>query len=593
MKKKILLIAVLTALVLKASAGELILKRDIGTKALTSTIPPAIQTSKIREGAITTFPYIENFDANNISNDGWLISDPAITVLTSGSFNMQTGTLAGLAALSGTNYLISGFDTYASRNAWAFSPAITLSGGTTYHIYIYAYAKGYSGIKDEFKVTVGTNQTSSTQSTVIIDKTGASAVAISTWTRFEGTFTPTTTGTYNFGINHCTAVWDVNAVAFENFIVSENVYVEAPKVDIFSTGGLQSATKTTNNSVYLATGEPINYIVKLINASSFLWGFDASATPSSTTDSISTVTYSTEGTHKTTLNATGPGGNSIGNSTNFIIRPVDNVTSDIVYNFKSYDQSTTSFFTENNYVAGPNTYYKKFAEKYSIPTNTSVSISKIYLFLGAYNIATANQSKNITISILRADGIDGLPGSVVSTVTTTYASLLGTSIISANTTKTYTYSTPVTLTGSFYIAIDFSTITATSTTNYIGIVCTTPRKYKDASLYLYYNSAWVSSGTLIPNGQLSAYIAPKITFIPSLTTSIANSATSKMNVYIIDNKLHIQQAEIGNSVKIYSIAGENVYNTVLDADNSVLNISLKPGIYIVRVAEKTTKLIVK
>jgi len=272
---------------------------------------------------------------------------------------------------------------------------------------------------------------------------------------------------------------------------------------------------------------------------------------------------------------------------------VVNVTSDIVYNFKLYDQATTSYLTENNYIVGPNTYYKKMAEKYSLPANTSVSISKIYLFLGAYNIATANQSKNITISILKADGIGGLPGTVVNTVTTTYASLLGTATISSNTSKTYTYSTPVTVTGSFYIAIDFSTITTTSSTNYIGIVSTTPRKYKDASLYFYYNSAWISSGTLIPNGQLSAFIAPKITFTPTVTTSVGSWGNTNMSIYIAENKLHIQQVEIGSQVKIYNMAGNNVYNTVLDADNSVLPISLKPGMYIVKVADKVTKIIVK
>jgi hypothetical protein len=596
MQKRLFVIAVLTVLVYSANAGETILKEPesaVRPRAIKSTLPPAIQSAKVRAGAISTFPYIENFDVNDLTTDGWLISDPSITVLTSNSFNMQTGTLSGLPALSGSNYLISGYDTYASRNAWAFSPSISLTKGVTYHIYIYAYAKGYSGVKDEFKITVGTNQTSTTQTTVVIDKTGLNSVAISSWTKYEGIFTPTTTGNYNFGINHCTMALDVNSVAFENFVVSNSVYIEPPKVDIYSIGGLYSAIKTANNSVYFTAGEPINYIVKLANTSSFMWGFDATATPSSTTDSTSTVTYTTEGTHKATINAAGQGGNTIGTATHYMIRPVENVTSDIVYNFKSYDQLTTSYFTDNNYVVGPNSYYKKFAEKYSLPTNVSISISDIYLYLGAYNIASANQSNNVTISILKADGTGGLPGTVINTVTTTYANLFGTTTISSNTAKTYTFSTPVTVKGSFYIAIDFSTITTTNATNYIGIVSTTPRKYKDASFYLYYNSAWISSGLLIPNGQLSAYIAPKITFIPSIATSVESYATTKPTAYVVDNKLHIQQAEIGNSVQVFNIAGENVYSTVLNDNNSILPITLKTGMYIVKVADKVTKVFVK
>ena len=596
MNKRLCIIAVLTAFVYSVVAEKPILmgqKKDMKVQVITSTLPLAKQTVRASSEAISTFPYLENFDVNDITTDGWLISDPAITVLSSNSFNMQTGSLSGLAAMSGSNYLISGYDTYASRNAWAFSPKISLTKGVTYHIYIYAFGKGYNGVKDEFKVTVGTNQTAGNQSTVIIDKTGVNAVANSSWTKYEGTFTPATTGTYNFGINHCTIALDLNSVAFENFIVSDGVYIEPPKVDIYNTGGLQSTTKTANNSIYLASGEPINYFVKLMNATAFTWGFDAIANISSLSDSISTVTYSTDGVHKASINAAGPGGSSTGSVTHNLIRPIANVTSDIVYNFKSYDQLSTSYYTPNNYVVGPNAFYKKFAEKYTLPTNSCVSISQINMYLGAYNIAGSNSSKNVTISILKADGTDGLPGTVVNTITTTYASLFGTSTVSSNTFKIYTYSSPVTVTGSFYIAIDFSTITTTSNTDYIGIVCTAPRKYKDASFYLYYNSAWVSSGTLIPNGQLSAYIAPKITFLSSLTTSVENSTIDGLIVYMTDHNLHIQHAAIGNFVHVYNLAGDKVYGAMLDADNSVLPISLKSGMYIVRVGDKVAKIIVK
>ena len=124
-------------------------------------------------------------------------------------------------------------------------------------------------------------------------------------------------------------------------------------------------------------------------------------------------------------------------------------------------------------------------------------------------------------------------------------------------------------------------------------MCTTPRKYKDASLYLFYNNAWVSSGTLIPNGQLSAYIAPKITFTSTLTTSVENSTIEEFAVYMTDHNLHIQHALVGNLVSVYNLAGEDVYRTILGADNSVLPISLKSGIYIVKVGTKVTKIIVK
>jgi len=589
------LITILTSIVCSSVVGQTIFRenrKDTKAQTTESTLPSSSIPSVIAKvGAVSTFPYIENFDVDNVITDGWLISDPSLTVLTSNSFNMQTGTLSGLTALSGSSYLISGFDSYASRNAWAFSPAFSLTAGITYHIYIYAYAKGYNGTKDEFKVTVGTNQTEATQTTVIINKTGANAVAISAWTKYEGTFTPATSGTFYFGINHCTVALDVNAVAFENFVVSDKVYVEPPKVDIYTTGGLRSVTKTSTNSVYLMATEQINYVVKLANTTSFRWGFDAAATANSTSDSISTVSYSTERTHIATINAVGPGGNNIGTATYNVIRPVDNVTSDIVFNFKSYDQPTTSFFSDYNYTVGSNSYYKKIAEKYTVPNNSSVSISQIYLYVGAYNLASANLSKNVTISILKADGTNGLPGTVVITATTTFESLFGASIISSGTDKSYTLSTPVTVNGSFYVVIDFSAITPGSA-NYIGLVSTSPRKYKDASFYLFYNNAWVSSATLIPNGQLSAYIAPKITFLTSIKTPVETPSDDKLKVYMNNHKLYIEQAIAGNLITMFGLKGECVFSKVLDASDAVLPLALKSGVYLVKIGKTVNKVII-
>jgi hypothetical protein len=595
MRNRLLVVFMLTVIICTVAAQSLIAgdsKKDVKI-SLKTAIPSVKQPTIVKDGVAPTYPYFEYFDSDIINTDGWLISDPSLTVLTSNSFNMQTGTLAGLSALSGSNYLISGFDKYASRNAWAFSPAFSLTAGVTYHIYIYTYAKGYNGTKDEFKITVGTNQTAASQTTVIINKTGANAVAVSAWTRYEGTFTPASAGSYCFGINHCTAAMDVNAIAFENFVLSDKVYVEPPKVDIFTTGGLQSVTNVINNSVYLTSSEQIKYIVKLTNATSFKWGFDVSASASSTSDSISIVTYSTEGTHIATINAVGSGGSSVGTATHNIKRPQENVTSDLVFNFKSYDQPATIFFTDYNYLVGPNAYYKKMAEKYTLPNNSSVSISQIYLNLGAYNLSTANLSKNVIISILKADGANGLPGSVVTTATTTYENLFGATTISSSTSKSFTLATPVTVNGSFYIAIDFSTITTPGSSNYIGLVSTSSRKYNDASFYLFYNNAWVSSATLIPNGQLSAYIAPKITFLTPIRTPVENPSFDDLVVSVSDHKLYIHNAIAGNRVNVYNLVGDNIFSSILNANDAMLPITLKSGIYLVKVAQKVSKVIVR
>ena len=606
MKQKLLLIALMAAIIISATANLSInLRNKMNTNNLVATlktqgkskkghlsVSPINQrnsTAKVKAvGPINTFPYLENFDASDITTDGWLITDASTTA----DANMGVGTLSGLSALSGSSYLISGYDTPASRNAWAFSPAISLTAGVTYHIYVWAYASGYNGVNDEFKVTVGAGQTAAAQTTLIIDKTGANSAAIDTWTRLEGTYTPSANGDYNFAISHCTAQFDVNYVAFENFAVSDKEYIEAPIVSTHFAGGLCSASAVVNDSIYLAGDEPLYYIPSIIGATSFSWSFDTDATASSLTDTIPSVSYTTTALHVASLNATGPGGVTNKDASHYIVKPKANVTNDIVYNIKSYDSFANYQSSSTNsymYLAGPNgTDYKKIAEKFEIPDNTTVSLSQIYMYVGKYTLSTANKAKAFTIQILKADGTNGLPGTVVSTVTPTFSTVFGTAAISTATMKSYTYTTPVSITGSYYISLDFTNVGTPSATNFVGLYTTEMRSYPDCSLYAYYQSAWTPMYDLF--GELSAFIAPKITY--QAVTAVNNPSSTNFKAFVSGANLHIENATSGQSVTLYDLAGHIVYNQKLKAANEVLPISLKKGMYLVKAAEKTVKVIV-
>lgn len=606
MKQKLLVIAVMTAIILSASANLTIglrnksianplvatLKTQANSKKTQVIVPQFNQFStpaKVRAlDPISTFPYKENFDSTDIANDGWLITDASTTT----TIKMSSGSLSGLAALSGTKYLISGYDASASRNAWAFSPSMSLTAGVTYHVYVWAYAPGYNSVNDEFKVTVGTDQTAATQTTLVIDKTGTNSAAISDWTRLEGTYTPSTSGNYNFAICHCTVAMDVDAVAFENFAVSDNAYVEPPILQTYSKGGLWSATAVINDSIYLYGKQPISYVPQLLGATSFSWIFDADATASSTTDTIPTVTYTISGFHNATLSATGPGGTTIKDVNQFLIKPTASITSDIVYNIKSYDSFAdyqTSSTNANMYLAGPNTNYKKIAEKFEIPAGATVTLSQIYLYVGNYTLSSTNRAKTFTIQILKADGTGGLPGTVVSTVTPTYSTLFGTTAITTSTMKSYTYTTPVTITGSFYISLDFTNVGTPSATNHMGLLTTASRSYADCSLYAYYSSAWTSMSAVFGT-EISGFIAPKLAF--QTVTAVENPTVNDLNTYISNNTLYVQNATAGGKLMVFDLTGNLVLSHVLKTGNDVLPISLRKGIYLVKVGEKATKVMV-
>lgn len=604
MKQKLLLTAVLTAIILSASANLTVgLLNKVINPHLVSTIKiqgigkksqgnflqfnQLSTPAKVRAaGPISTFPYVENFDSTSIASDGWLITDASTTA----DANMTSGTLTGLTPLSGSSYLISGYDTPSPRNAWAFSPSVSLTAGVAYHVYVWAYAPGYNGVNDEFKVTVGTDQTSTTQTTVLIDKTGTNSESITDWTRFEGTYTPTTSGNFNFAISHCTAEVDVNYVAFENFAVSENVYIEAPIAQTYYNGGLYSASAVLGDSVYLCGKQSINYVSSLINADTFSWSFDADATASSTTDVIPSVSYATSGLHTATLTAIGQGGTTVKNISTNIIKPVALTTTDVVYNFKSYDAIENYVISTNNYVAGPNADYKKIAEKYELPSDATVSISQIYMYVGKYILSTANRAKAFTIQILKADGAGGLPGTVVSSVTPTFSTVLGTATISTSTLKTYTYTTPVSVTGSFYISLDFTNAGTPSASNSIGLLTTSMRSYADCTMYAYYNSVWTPESDTNLYGELSAFIAPKITF--QTITSVENPTATGLNAFVSGNNLHIQNATAGQNLTVYDLTGHILISEVLKTANDVISISLKKGMYLVKAGEKTAKVMV-
>lgn len=604
MKQKLLLTAVLTAIILSASANLTeSLQNKFANKNLVATLKTQGKSkksqvkvhqfnqlstpAKVRAvGPISTFPYVENFDSTSVTSDGWLITDASTTA----DANMGTGTLTGLPALTGSSYLISGYDTPNPRNAWAFSPSVSLTAGVAYHVYVWAYASGYSGVNDEFKVTVGTDQTAATQTTLLIDKTGTNSEAITEWTRFEGTYTPATSGNFNFAISHCTAEVDVNYVAFENFAVSDKAYVEAPIVQTYYNGGLYSAASVLGDSVYLCGKQTINYVSSLINADTFSWSFDADATASSTTDVIPSVSYATSGVHTATLTAVGQGGNTVKEITCNIIKPVALTTTDVVYNFKSYDAVENYAISTNNYLAGPNADYKKIAEKYELPADATVSISQIYMYVAKYTLSTANKAKAFTIQILKADGAGGLPGTVVSSVTPTFSTVLGTAAISTSTLKSYTYTTPVTVTGSFYISLDFTNAGTPSTSNFIGLLTTNMRSYADCSMYAYYNSVWTPESDTNLYGELSAFIAPKITF--QTITSVENPASSGLNVYVSGNNLHIQNSTAGQNLSVFDLTGHILLNQVLKTGNDVISISLNKGMYLVKAGEKTAKVMV-
>ncbi|MFV0469980.1 MAG: T9SS type A sorting domain-containing protein [Dysgonomonas sp.] len=539
-----------------------------------------------RTAAAATIPYTYGFDNSALTStsgaDGWLITDAAA--------QMKGGAaITGLSALSGSTYLTSNYDSNAARNAWAFSPDFTLTAGTTYYVSIYAYVPGYLSDKDEFKLTVGSDQTSASQTTILIDKTGANAEVISSWKKFEVTFTPSIDGIYYFAIAHCTSIKDINMVAFEDFRVGTTV--APPTANIYYKGGLQDAN--SESVILISPEEAITFTGNMQDADSFSWAFENANTTSSTQNPVS-VSYLAEDTTTTTLSATNAGGTTAVTAGFNIQYPVAGLSA-YVYNFKPFDGLSVYRISSNayDYMVGPNSFYTKFAEKYEVPANTIIEVTRVILPLYRYRLSTTDRAKNLTVSIYDVD-VNGLPGTLIGSVSSPYSTVFGTTNIttgSSLTSKSIAFTSAVSVTGSFFIVVDFGSITV-STTNYLALASTSERTaYADNTFYTYSSSTW--EGGPDDNYGVASYIIPYITYTKT-TTSINGSKADKSatQAYYADGKLNITNANAGNAVYVYNLSGSLVYSNILTDSNTALNIPLAKGVYLVKAAGKASKIIV-
>jgi len=542
--------------------------------------------------AASTVPYFYSFEKTAISSiipDGWSFIDAASKVGISSS--TENGTIP-----TGDYWVYSNYNSAASRNAWFFSPGVTLTAGKTYYVSLSVFAPGYDGTPDEFQVTAGTAQTAVSQTTIVINKKAANSVILDEWTKITGTFTPTVDGDYNFGINHCTVAFDVNIVGFDGFAVKEaSEFAYPPEAKVFNKGGLWSVT--TAGQVYLSPQEKMDYLAYTKYSSAILWTFDSTADILDSVEDSLSVVYSTSGAHTTSLEAVGVDEVATVNTTITSVAPASTISAVSVSNFSPSDRYINNNYiyssTYANYASdfefGINSYWRKIAEKYEIPENVTITLNSISFYVGSYSMDVTNREKNVKISIYPV-GTDGYPETTALVdYTTTFGTLFGTSVISSATNKKYTIAAPIAVTGSFFIVADFSAnTTATSSTNKLGIFRAADRPVNSNSAYVYYNSFWESFNDVL-GSNTSTYIYPNVSFV-NPPTSVENPTEKGFNVYASNGILTIQKAKIGSAVLVYDVTGKLAYSNAITKEDCNFPLDFKAGIYLVKVADKITKI---
>lgn len=183
---------------------------------------------------VTEFPYSENFDTTEEEYipAGWAV-EGSTPFAVYPAFDWY-----GVQAQSGANALVSGYPQTGNRTDVAFSPMFEMKAGVKYTMTVWVMMKNtaQNGRNPGMKITVGTAQTSDTQTTELATDEGECD-----WKEVTVTFTPETDGQYCFGLWCNSVLSSAGDVFFDTFTVSaeestpEVTVAELPYSESFDT----------------------------------------------------------------------------------------------------------------------------------------------------------------------------------------------------------------------------------------------------------------------------------------------------------------------------------------------------------------------
>lgn len=578
---------------------QVMLKRADGRMQAVAPSQMSLRTPQKAPAAAASVVYSSDFE----NEQEWTIVDNSTTA----AFPMQIGGLQGIDPVSGARYLVSGYDSRAARNAWAFSEGVELTAGQTYSVGVYAYASGFSNTLDEWRVTVGTAANEASQTTTVIDRSGDNAVSYTEWTLCTAEFTPSASGTYYFGINHCTKTFDVNAVAFDLFQVDDEKIAVYPSGTMYSEGGLWSVWNLfaideqgtlPTPMLYSASSVPMtyNYVGKDVETIEWMFGEDASVSSSTEDSPVITYNFAEDSINTDVYLFLRNSDGEVALERNYDVKNMysSQVAADYVCNFQPEDMPTyyTTSGNQYSFLFGMSAINQEFAEYFELPETFNSTVSGIMMMAAGYNATTTDLSDEVVVNICAPDA-EGLPGEVLGGQTITIGELF-----TGYTSLMITFDTPVNVEGSFFVTLRMPDATPSSS-YYLALYNATERgntyntmyfNIEDASLGI--PTGWYAAPEIFEGLYTSALVSP---LLQCETTGVAaNKLDNSSIVYTNGKELNIVNAAAGSHVMVTDIAGRTVLATsVGNSVRTTINTNLNRGIYLVTVDGKTTKVAIR
>lgn len=570
-----------------------------------------------------SLPMLENFDREEIKGslpEGWASTGKA-------PFKVGAQNTAWCKPYSEPYYLTT--SPQSGSGIWVFTPGVQMYAGHIYQLRFQLLAPGFflsDVVRESIKITYGEDQTEAAHTYQILDMPQIPNKSKKIeWMEVEVSFEAQKNGIYCIGINAYEA--SSNALGIDNFELYDMEFPPAPEPGFMSDGGIW-ATKnegTKNHLRYVYPQQPIIFKNLSKYATSYSW--ETFGTPAVATEENPEVCYSVSGNYEvamTAINRTAE--KDYKANVNVSVLGSQEIQAQIS-NRGQYDVLAGPETVETgaywDYIQGISKFSNSFAEKIELPEYAKAGVEAVSLMLYDYKLAYPDYHKPVTIKICGEK--NGAPdmNRVLGSCQTTMAEFLGEEEIlilpgevikGDQVARTVRFSTPVEVTGSFYIVIEVDASVKANASTIVGLLSL----YKDnlkTHAYVYLGdeaaqalataSGWYRADKLpkkyFPDYSLeglSFYLAPKLTFhvIPGLGVEkkMCEEGVTVFPVAFKDELRIESKDESLQTVEIFTVNGQKVYGArlsgkVLTIDTS----SWSSGVYIVRAKESASSTSIK
>ena len=364
---------------------------EAGSGTTTDPETPELEPDADNESEAMMPPYLESFDNENDNYFG----DSYVPQhwFSTGSVPFVTANVTSLPAHTGTYYAIAAGDGNTSRDERLYTPFFMLEADKEYVLSAYVHIeKGLTDVTAALGITVGTQQESDFHITLLrVDKPTEEA-----WEPVSVRFTPRKSGAYCFSFAvECEDPMS-GFIAIDDVLITAEGLVLKPKADF----RISHIYDFSNGQMLVFPSQAI----PLHNFSEYATEYEWTATGGTCTFSDPTakeptISFAQTGIYTIMLRAR----NSAGERTatqEVVVDYVDydkgsfgisaSAPDDVYYNRENLPAFTTD---ENDYITGPNHYYRRMAERLALGEGMTAEITMLNVILTHLNFKVKDNSR--------------------------------------------------------------------------------------------------------------------------------------------------------------------------------------------------------